>query len=518
MTTLCDQRNPVQSTMPIPSLDDARRLATQGNLIPVYAEILADMETPVSAFRKIAYDESGRRLPHAFLLESVEGGERIGRYSFLGAGPAAVLKRGETGSEVTWPCGRRESLSPAPEAFADVQLFLARWKQVPVPGLAPFAGGAVGYTAYETVQRIEPVVKCQRADGLDTPEAIFLIAHTLVAFDRVRHRIQVISHADLSGGASVEEAYAAACGRIEAILAQLARPLPHLTAPALDNLEPHAHVSNLDKPRFLGMVAKAQEYIRAGDVIQVVLSQRFKAAAKPEPLSLFRAIRAINPSPYMFCLHLGDDFALAGGSPEVHAKVSREGVVTVRPIAGTRRRGADATEDAALEAELLADGKEIAEHVMLVDLARNDIGRIAETGSVRVTQKMVVERYSHVMHIVSEVQGQLLPELSPAAAMASTFPAGTVSGAPKIRAMQIIAELEPTARGPYAGAVCYFSFSGGVDSCIAIRTAVLKGEHTYIQAGAGIVADSVPEAEYEETRAKARAMLVALAAATRIPN
>ena len=494
-----------------PALEEVRELAKEGNYIPVYYEVLADMETPVSAFHKVAYDKNGERRPYAFLLESVEGGENIGRFSFLGSDPMYLMNQFGRKAEFTQKGSLIETLEEG-SAFTNLQKFMTRFKQVPVKGLSPFNGGAVGYASYETIEQIEPKVVCQDKDGLNVPDATFLIIDTLLAFDRVKHTIQIISHVDLTESDNIDEAYAIATAKIDKQLNRLKASVSLPPVRALHTSEPLPCESNMTRDEFKGMVQKAKEYIIEGDIIQVVLSQRFETELDLSPLQVHRALRAINPSPYMYCLHLGDDFSITGTSPEIHAKcIDRK--ITVRPIAGTRKRGIDEEEDKALAEELLNDPKERAEHIMLVDLARNDVGRIADTGSVKIPDLMTIERYSHVMHIVSDVTGRLKEELDTCETMCSTFPAGTVSGAPKIRAMQIIAELEKSRRGPYAGTIAYFSFNGNIDSCITIRTVIMKNGKAYIQAGAGVVADSDPDFEFEETRSKARAMMVALNAA-----
>ncbi|WDE96795.1 anthranilate synthase component I [Lentisphaera profundi] len=495
-----------------PSKDSIKILAKKGTLIPIYTELIADLETPISAFSKIAYDESGKKKPYAFLLESADGGENIGRYSFMGVDPLALISR--RGDIVELSGAETSTLEVKEDTFKFLENYLKRYDQVELEGLAPFSGGAVGYASYETIQEIEPRVQCKNKEDFGTPDALFGIYETIVSFDRLKQRIQVISHIDLKKD-DLEQGYKKALNNIAQIVKKLGQD--RVAKPLVLNLEtePLEAQSNMTREEFCKKVLTAKEYIRSGDVIQVVLSQRFEVDVDPEPLDLMRTLRMINPSPYMFCLHLGDDFSLVGASPEVHAK-AEDGLVTVRPIAGTRKRGRNKAEDDALAEDLLADPKERAEHIMLVDLARNDVGRIAETGSVDISQLMIIEKYSHVLHIVSEVRGKLQQNFGPGSVMSSTFPAGTVSGAPKIRAMEIISELEPDRRGAYAGAVTYFSFNGNVDSCIAIRTAVLKDGKVYVQAGAGVVADSDPVYEYEETGNKARAMLVALNTASKM--
>jgi anthranilate synthase component I len=388
---------------------------------------------------------------------------------------------------------------------------MKRYHPVVVPGLPRFTGGAVGFIGYEFIHDVEPVVPRPPSDELQTPVIYFLIADQLLIFDRVAQTLTVLVNAVLEDAASPENAYEDAIGEIERLVALLEQPSEHhpVTVPAQMPSAPFE--SNLAKEKFLANVQKAKEYITAGDIIQVVGSQRFSTPVKAPPIDIYRAVRSINPSPYMFLLEL-EGFSLVGASPEIHVRCE-EGNVEIRPIAGTRRRGATDSEDKALEQELLGDPKERAEHVMLVDLARNDLGRVCDYGTVQVKDLMIIERYSHVMHIVSQVSGRLSQDRTPYDLMRATFPAGTLSGAPKIRAMQIISELEQTARGPYGGCVGYFSFSGNLDCCITIRTALLKDGRAYVQAGGGWVNDSTPEGEFQETVNKARAMLNAVALA-----
>ena len=479
-----------------PTLEEAKRLAAQGNLVPVYREVVADLETPVSAYLKVA------REPYAFLLESVEGGERLARYSFIGTDPYLVLKTGPG-----QPGGDGDPLTP-------VQRELARFRPVPVPGLPRFTGGAVGYVAYDAVRHFEPRLRAPALDPLGLPEAVFLFTDTLLVFDHLKHRILVVAHARADG--AVEAGYREAVERIEALVARLEQPLPRpyrsyefAQAPAGDGVH-----SNVTEGQFARMVERARAYIEAGDAIQVVLSQRLARPTWAHPFRLYRALRHVNPSPYMYYLHL-DDFQVIGASPEMLVRVE-DAQVAMHPIAGTRPRGRDAAEEAALERELRESEKERAEHIMLVDLGRNDVGRVSRPGTVQVSQLMDVERYSHVMHLVSHVSGELREGLTAYDALRSCFPAGTVSGAPKVRAMEVIAELEGERRGVYAGAVGYFSFSGNMDTAIAIRTIVLKQGVAYIQAGAGIVYDSTPAFEYQETLHKARALLRAIDEAERL--
>jgi anthranilate synthase component 1 len=496
-----------------PRPDEFARLAGQGNLIPVYRRILADFETPLSAYRKL------RGQGESFLFESVEGGEHLGRYSFVGCNPrAVVIQRGPVveireNGRVTEQF--TVSRTPGPGAVADVlvvvERVLARYRPVALPGLPRFTGGAVGFLGYEFIHDVEPVVPRPPADELGTPTAYFLIADELLVFDRVAQTITVLANAFLDGSVPPDEAYHEAVSEIERLLALLEQPLDHQPVSLPENAPALPFTSNTSREKFLANVARAKEYITAGDIIQVVGSQRFSAPVTAPPLDVYRAARTINPSPYMFLLEL-EGFALVGASPEIHVRCE-DRAVEIRPIAGTRQRGATPAEDQALERELLADPKERAEHVMLVDLARNDLGRVCDYGSVKVKDLMIIERYSHVMHIVSQVEGRLAADRTPFDLMRATFPAGTLSGAPKIRAMQIISELEGTTRGPYGGCVGYFSFSGNLDCCITIRTALLKEGQAYVQAGGGWVNDSTPEGEFQETVNKSKAMLTAVAMA-----
>ncbi len=471
-----------------PSKAEFLELAKQGNLIPVYRELVADAETPVSAYQKI--QKSGG----SFLLESVEGGERIGRYSFIGSHPRKVI---------------RIDKADGSDPLQAVEKEMAQFRPVTIPGLPRFSGGAVGFLGYEYIHQIEPSVPKPGRDDLHTPVLCFMITDTILIFDRVSQTIKVVANAHVDS--KPEVAYTAACSRIDELVHELQQPLAS-RALEFRRDAPEIHVeSNMAPEDYAVMIIKAKEYIRAGDIIQVVLAQRFQAKAKASALDIYRALRSVNPSPYMFLLDFGR-FQLVGASPEVHVRCE-DGKVEIRPIAGTRWRGQTPEEDARLEKELLADEKERAEHLMLVDLARNDIGRVCDFGSVRVPEFMVIEKYSHVMHIVSGVEGRLQSGRSSYDLMRATFPAGTVSGAPKIRAMQIISELEQVQRGPYAGAVGYFSFNGNVDSCITLRTALLKDGLAYVQAGGGIVADSDPTYEFQETINKSKAMIKAIALA-----
>jgi anthranilate synthase component 1 len=502
-----------------PTLEQFVALAAKGNLIPVTRRLLADIETPLSAYRKI------RGPGEAFLFESVEGGEHLGRYSFVGCNPRGIIRQVGRTVEVLENGKVTESYTvqgaaaaatgdgapPVRDGLEVVDRVMKRYRPVPVPGLPRFTGGAVGFIGYEFIHDVEPVVPRPESDELQTPVMYFLVADQLLIFDRVAQTLTVLVNAVLDDAASAEEAYENAVGEIERLVSLLEQPSEHHPVSLPAEVPPVPFESNVPKERFEANVLKAKEYIVAGDIIQIVGSQRFSTPVKASPLDVYRAARSINPSPYMFLLELGG-FSLVGASPEIHVRCE-EWRVEIRPIAGTRRRGASPAEDQALEKELLADPKERAEHVMLVDLARNDLGRVCNFGTVHVKDLMIVERYSHVMHIVSQVEGQLSFGKTPYDLMRATFPAGTLSGAPKIRAMQIIAELERTARGPYGGCVGYFSFNGNLDCCITIRTALLKDGKAYIQAGGGWVNDSTPEGEYQEAVNKAKAMLKAVALA-----
>jgi len=477
------------------------KLAEKGNVVPVYREFLADMETPVSAFRKI--DTS----PHGFLLESVERGGNIGRYSFLGSDPRIIFK--SRGRDITLvEDGHVKEYSVEGNPLDELSRLISRYKAVELPELHRFTGGAVGYIAYDVIQYIEDIPQ-QNPDDLQLPELYFLITDTVLIFDHVNRTLKVVSNALIDSSPS--EAYREAIGRIDRAVGMLSRPLQASTVGTSGALHLPEVRCGFSKQDFKKAVRKSKEYIRAGDIIQAVLSRRLEMTTSARPFDVYRSLRAVNPSPYMYYLKL-DDIAIAGSSPELLVKCE-DGVVEIRPIAGTRPRGETPEDDLALEKELLADPKERAEHIMLVDLARNDIGRVAEYGSVRVPELMVVERYSHVMHIVSDVVGRLRKGHTAFDVLKASFPAGTLSGAPKIRAMEIIEELEVSRRGPYGGAVGYFSFSGNLDSAITIRTVVMKGSKCYVQAGAGIVADSDPEKEFQETENKARGMIKAVALA-----
>ncbi len=482
----------------IPEFDEFCALAAQGNLVPVYCEILADLETPVSAFLKI--DCGG----DAFLLESVEGGEKWARYSFLGSAPQRVLSC-KDGLLHDGPPGGPFASRRADDPLGAVRETLRGYRPVPVRGLPRFAGGFVGFLSYDLVRTFERLPSTAR-DDLGHPDFYLMLADTLVVFDNVAMSMKVVAHAAVDAQTDRRSAYDAACARIDQLVERLRRPACPPPTVRIDG--PPAIHSNFRPSAYEGIVERAKEYIRAGDVIQVVLAQRFECPLRASPFNIYRCLRTFNPSPYMFFLRVGSRTVL-GASPEVMVRLEGRDL-TVRPIAGTRPRGTDERQDHELERELCADPKELAEHIMLVDLGRNDAGRVSRIGSVEVTARMVVERYSHVMHLVSNVRGELAAGLDCFDALRATFPAGTLSGAPKIRAMQIIEELEPVRRGVYGGAIGYFGFSGNMDTAIAIRTMVIDRGTIYAQAGAGIVADSDPEREHAECVNKARALFQAV--------
>jgi anthranilate synthase component 1 len=487
-----------------PSREAFRELARQGNLVPIYREIIADMETPVSAFAKIDTGD------HSFLFESVEKGGKFARYSFLGASPHLTFQTREKKAVIREGGRQREYLMEG-DPLHELEKLMSGYKPVAIEGLPLFYGGAVGYLGFEAVTLFEPSVPRAKHDDLHLPDAYFFITDTLLIFDHLERRIKIVANAHISDAKNPDRAYDEAVAKIEELEARLTRPVASRLLPIFTEVKPLEPTINMTRDQYVAMTEAMQEYIRAGDIFQVVPSQRFEVPFDGPPIDLYRALRLINPSPYMFILKLGG-MALVGSSPELHVRCE-EGRVQIRPIAGTRPRGENAEEDDRLCAELLADPKERAEHVMLVDLARNDVGRVCQFNTVRLTDFMITERYSHVMHIVSNVEGELTPGHSAYDVMRATFPAGTVSGSPKIRAMQIIVDREPTCRGTYAGAVGYFGFSGNLDSCIAIRTVLLKDGKAYLQAGGGLVADSTPLGEYQESINKAKAGLKALAMA-----
>jgi anthranilate synthase component 1 len=483
-----------------PSREEVYQLFAKGDLVPVYRTLLADLETPVSVYMKLA--QAGNI---AFLLESVEGGEQVGRYSFLGVNPKGLITiqnnqviRTHHGKTTT------RDLRPGENPLLAVKQEFSRIKPVKIEGLPRFIGGAVGFVGYDVVRFFERLPETAERE-LDVPDAAFLLPDTLVIFDHAKHQLILLANAHNTG--DPDEAYDDALRRINELAAALRRPVPDVQPEG--ELLDEEMTSNMSREKFEDNVRAAKEYIAAGDAFQIVLSQRFKRRTTADPFSIYRALRALNPSPYMFFLRFGDDFTLMGASPEMMVRLE-DGTATVRPIAGTKPRGATAEEDLYYEKELINDPKERAEHVMLVDLGRNDLGRVCVYGSVKVPNMMYIERYSHVMHIVSQVEGKLNPDMDAFDLLAATFPAGTLSGAPKVRAMEIIEELEGTRRGPYGGAVGYFSFDGSMDTCITIRALLMRGDTIYLQAGAGIVADSDPATEYQETINKGRAVSIAI--------
>lgn len=495
------------------NFEEFKSLAVRGNIIPVYKEIMGDMETPVSALVKL------NKSP-LFLLESVLGGEKWARYSFLGINPSmTIICRGRKveirhslANDLKYS-GIEEGIFEASDPLSAVKDMLSLFKPVHVDGLPRFYGGFVGYIGYDVVKAFERIPDMPK-ESLDVPDVFLMLADTILIFDNLKQTIKIVTNVHTEGK-NLTEAYREAEERISDIVFDLkkteSRSVEFRSVDSnLQNsyLMPESFISNFKKEDFLNAVSKTKEYIKAGDIFQLVLSQRFGIKSDANPIDIYRALRMINPSPYMYYLDTGDA-QLVGSSPEILVRLE-DGEINLRPIAGTRRRGNTEAEDLTLENELKKDPKEIAEHIMLVDLGRNDVGKVAEAGMVKVTELMSVERYSHVMHIVSNVEGNLKKGLDAFDVFRSCFPAGTVSGAPKIRAMEIIEELEPTKRGPYAGSVGYFSYSGNMDTCITIRTLLVKDGMVYVQAGAGIVADSVPENEYIETVNKAMAMMKAV--------
>ncbi|MEM8955331.1 MAG: anthranilate synthase component I [Verrucomicrobiota bacterium] len=491
-----------------PEIDEFRRLAATGNLIPVYTELAADYETPISAFEKIKDGTD------CFLFESAEKSDQVGRYSFLGSRPRLVFRCCGQQVEIIEDRRERRVLEVDGDPLRELERVMSRFDPVVANDLPVFHGGAVGYIGYDSVRYFEPTVGEGPPDELGVPDILFLVTDTLIVFDHRFRRMQVVANVYTEEHESLEAAYESGREKIAGLIRKLEKPLQfkplELTGGEPANLEPS---SNTSQTEYEDMVTRGKEYIHAGDIFQFVPSQRFEVGYEGTAIDFYRALRHVNPSPYMFCLEFGEDgFSVVGSSPEVHVRCL-QGKVEIRPIAGTRWRGKTVAEDDALAEDLLSDPKELAEHIMLVDLARNDVGRIAKFDSVTVTDFKIIEKYSHVMHIVSDVVGRLKDGMSAYDVMRATFPAGTVSGSPKIRAMQIINEFEKHKRGVYAGAVGYFGFDGNLDSCIALRTAVLKGGKVYVQAGAGVVADSIPEREYEETVNKAKALIRAVARA-----
>src|SRR5688572_21256346 len=482
-------------------------LARRGTFVPVVKEIIADLLTPVSAFLKVAEHSD-----YAFLFESVEGGERVARYSFLGKDPFLVLKSRGTGTTIDRAGVRSDSDEPF---IAVVRRIMAEFQAPYVPGLPRFTGGAVGFIGYDASPLFEPALgqawrDASWASGPAEDDAGFMLFDTVLAFDHVKHRILIVANARITADEDLQALYQFACAKIQFLERELERGLSHAESAAQGAPELRA---NQTKERFEAGVRTIKEHIAAGDIYQAVLSQRFEAAITADPFTVYRALRHVNPSPYMYFIRLGG-LSIVGSSPEMLVRVEGRRAET-HPIAGTRPRGANDEDDLRLAEELKRNEKERAEHVMLVDLGRNDLGRVCEFGSVRVPQYMALERYSHVMHLVSTVDGRLAEDRDHLDALVACFPAGTLTGAPKIRAMQIVGALEPTRRGLYGGAVGYLDFAGNLDFCIAIRTITMRDGHAEVQAGAGIVADSHPAAEYEETRDKARALIAALDMANR---
>lgn len=483
-----------------PNFKDFCRLAKQGNLIPVYQELLMDLETPLSFFKRLERDR------YSFLLESVEGSERWARYSFLGTRPQRIFKARGDQVEIIENDKTEKLISPAPLRL--LEELMKGYRPVTVAGVPPFFGGALGYVAYDAVAQFHDI-KNDKSDPLGMPEIFFLFVQTLVAFDNLKHTIKVIDNARVEPATNLRRAYDQSVKRIRQVISSLQKKPRGIEPRDLSQGKgTRKFRSNLTQVRFKQAVSRAKEYIQAGDIIQAVLCQRLETETDSDPFEIYRALRYVNPSPYMFYLEL-EELRVIGSSPETMVRLTGD-TIELRPIAGTRRRGATPEEERELEADLLADPKERAEHIMLVDLGRNDVGRVAAVGSVEVNELMAIERYSHVIHIVSNVRGKLAAGKTPFDLFVSAFPAGTVSGAPKVRAMQIISELEPQKRALYAGAIGYFGYNGNLDTCIVIRTIVMKGKKVFINAGAGIVADSDPALEYQETLNKARAMLRAV--------
>jgi anthranilate synthase component 1 len=488
-----------------PTFEEFAALARGHTVVPVYRRLTGDTLTPVSAFCKLQEGD------WSFLFESVVGGERVGRYSFLGAGPFRTFEARGTHTRTRDGTGKWVEAEAA-DPLRVLEDMIAEFRAPSVPGLPRFCGGAVGYAGYDTVRYVERLPNAPE-DDRGIPDLSFGFYDRMVIFDQAAKTVLVVAHARVGEGHDLRASYAEACRRVDGLVEQLQRGVADMQ---LTDIDPRAVAaslssrvtSNFTRPAFEAAVEKAREYINAGDAFQIVLSQRFRTETRARPFDIYRALRVVNPSPFMFFVRAGG-VTLVGASPEIMCRVEN-GVITNRPLAGTRRRGETLEEDAALAAELVADPKERAEHIMLVDLARNDVGRVAELGSVRISDLLAVERYSHVMHLSSTVTGKLQPGLTAFDALRASLPAGTLSGAPKVRAMEIIDELEPHRRGPYGGAVGYVDFSGNMDTCIALRTMVLLGQTAYVQAGAGLVADSVPASEYQETVDKAMSLLRAI--------
>ena len=494
-----------------PSEKEFLALTNKGNLIPVYQEILGDLETPVSAYLKLA-----NKSRYAFLLESVEGGEKVCRYSFLAKDPELVfISKGQEARLITWK-GTRTVVEKRPidqDPLHDVRTIISGYRFVGVKGLPKFCGGLIGYIGYDAVRFFERLPQKPK-DDLMLDDVVLALVKDLVIFDHLNHKIKIVSCVEVPSDASRTRkrlAYQKAQAAIKKTIAALARVVPPAKIAAKPRKAPLKVSSTFTEKKFKDAVVAAKKHIRAGDIIQVVLSQRFSAPVPTDPFNIYRALRTVNPSPYMYFLHL-DDLCITGSSPELLVRCENH-IVETRPIAGTRPRGKDEKEDFVLAKELLSDPKEKAEHIMLVDLGRNDLGRVCRQGTVKVSEFMNIEHYSHVMHIVSNVKGELEKDKTCFDVLRAAFPAGTVSGAPKIRAMEIIDDLEPVARGPYAGAIGYLGFTQDLDTCITIRTIIIKNKTAYVQAGAGIVADSDPGQEYLETKNKAQALISAIAMA-----
>lgn len=491
-----------------PNVKAFTSLARKGNLIPVYLEFLADLETPVSSFLKICHS------PYAYLLESVEEQEKIGRYSFLSSNPSLVFKSKDRTIEIIESKGKKitkKIFTTDTTPLDEIKRIMEEYRYVALKELPRFCGGFVGYLSYDMVRFFEKIPDSNK-DDLNLPDCFFMLSDTLIIFDHVEHKIKIVANvhiSDTKNSVSIKQAYERGVRTVKRLKRELSKQIK-TRPPKLRSRRAAKVSSNFSKQEFRKCVIKIKEYIRKGDIIQAVLSQRFKVKLSDSPVDIYRRLRSINPSPYMYLLKLGT-FSIVGSSPEMLIRCE-DGSIETRPIAGTRPRGSNEREDSRLARELLNDKKERAEHLMLVDLGRNDLGRVAKKGTVKVNKFMLIENYSHVMHIVSSVIARLDKRYDIFHALSSAFPAGTVSGAPKIRAMEIIDELENVRRGPYAGCIGYFSFSGNLDTCITIRTVIIKDGYCYVQAGAGIVADSVPENEYTETQNKAKALIEAITA------
>ena len=486
----------------LPSYDEFLSLSSQAPCVPIYRQLTGDGLTPVSAYRKI------ERPGPSFLFESVIGGEKVGRYSFLGTEP--LVRFEARGNEISIASEGVEPVrSTSADPFRDLEGLLAKYRAIHITGLPRFCGGAVGYAGYDAVRYVEHLPNGP-PDDRGLPDLSFALYDRMVIFDHIRKTVMVVSHTHLAPGGDPKAAYELACRRVDELVDRLGTPGPELGLHDIDTTGPleRSPKSNFTREGYEKVVRHCQEYIKAGDIFQVVPSQRFQLVTTASPFNIYRVLRVVNPSPFLFFLAF-DDFHLIGSSPEILVRVE-EGIVTIRPLAGTRKRGKDEAEDQALAEELVADPKERAEHIMLVDLGRNDVGRVSDFGTVQLSDVMKVERYSHVMHITSNVTGRVSEGKTAFDALRAGLPAGTVSGAPKVRAMEVIDEVEPQKRGPYGGAVGYIDFTGNMDTCIALRTLVLQGKTAYIQAGGGVVYDSVPADEYEETVNKARGLLKAI--------